>query len=52
MSAFAPEASFVVDATALRHRNAVSAYDGKRLTGAVRRTWLRGGPPTASRQAG
>ena len=44
MSAFAPEASFVVDATALRHRNAVSAYDGKRLTGAVRRTWLCGRP--------
>ena len=43
MSAFAPEASFVVDA-ALRHRNAVSAYHGKRLTGAVRRTWLRGRP--------
>ena len=44
MCAFAPEASFVVDAAALRHRNAVSAYDGKRLTGAVRRTWLRGRP--------
>jgi dihydroorotase-like cyclic amidohydrolase len=42
MCAFAPEASFVVDAAALRHRNAVSAYDGKRLTGVVRRTWLRG----------
>jgi allantoinase len=44
MCAFAPEASFVVDAAVLRHRNAVSAYDGKRLTGAVRRTWLRGRP--------
>jgi allantoinase len=42
MCAFAPEASFVVDAAALRHRNAVSAYHGKRLTGVVRRTWLRG----------
>jgi allantoinase len=42
MCAFAPEASFVVDAAALRHRNAMSAYDGKRLTGVVRRTWLRG----------
>jgi hypothetical protein len=29
---------------ALRHRNAVSAYDGKRLTGLVRQTWLRGLP--------
>ena len=42
MCAFAPEDSFVVDAAALRHRNAVSAYHGKRLTGLVRRTWLRG----------
>jgi allantoinase len=39
---FAPDDSFVVDAAALRHRNAVSAYDGQRLTGVVRRTWLRG----------
>jgi allantoinase len=44
MCVFAPEASFVVDAAALRHRNAVSAYHGKRLTGLVRRTWLRGRP--------
>jgi allantoinase len=44
MCAFAPEASFVVDAAVLQHRNPVSAYHGKRLTGAVRRTWLRGLP--------
>jgi allantoinase len=44
MCAFAPEDSFVVDAAALRHRNAVSAYDRRRLTGLVRRTWLRGRP--------
>jgi allantoinase len=44
MCAFAPDESFVVDAAALRHRNAVSAYHGKRLTGVVRRTWLRGRP--------
>jgi allantoinase len=44
MCAFAPDDSFVVDAAALRHRNAVSAYDGKQLTGVVRRTWLRGRP--------
>jgi allantoinase len=42
MCAFAPDDGFVVDAVALRHRSAVSAYDGKRLTGVVRRTWLRG----------
>jgi dihydroorotase-like cyclic amidohydrolase len=49
MCAFAPDDGFVVDAAALRHRNAVSAYDGKRLTGVVRRTWLRGRPcPSAA----
>jgi allantoinase len=42
MCAFAPEAGFAMDAAALRHRNTVSAYQGKRLTGVVRRTWLRG----------
>ncbi|MFH5823615.1 allantoinase AllB [Georgenia sp. AZ-5] len=40
--AFAPEEEVVVDAAALHHRNKVSAYDGVRLRGAVRTTWLRG----------
>ena len=31
-----------IDVRALQHRNPVSAYDGKLLTGKVRRTWLRG----------
>ena len=31
-----------IDARALHHRNPISAYDGKLLTGRVRRTWLRG----------
>jgi allantoinase len=44
MCAFAPDDNFVVDVAALWHRNAVSAYDGKQLTGVVRRTWLRGRP--------
>ena len=39
---FAPNASFVVSASELRHRNAVSAYDGMPLVGEVRETWLRG----------
>jgi allantoinase len=43
---FAPDDTFVVDAAALEHRNPVSAYHGKRLTGVVRRTWLRGAPTT------
>ena len=48
---FAPEDSFVVDAATLQHRNPVSAYHGRRLTGVVRRTWLRG-VPTAGEPAG
>lgn len=39
---FAPEATFTVRATELHHRNPVSAYDGRSLTGVVRSTWLRG----------
>lgn len=40
----APDAEFVVDVTTLEHKNPVSAYAGCRLTGVVRRTWLRGVP--------
>lgn len=39
---FAPHEEFVVDAAALQHRNPISAYDGRRLRGVVRSTWLRG----------
>jgi allantoinase len=38
----APEEEFTVDVARLFHRNAVSAYHGRRLAGVVRRTWLRG----------
>ena len=41
-SIFAPEDSFVVDAAKLRHRNPITPYDGKTLSGVVRRTFLRG----------
>ena len=40
----APDEEFVVDVTHLEHKNPVSAYEGRHLTGAVRRTWLRGVP--------
>jgi allantoinase len=40
--AFAPDEAFTVEATRLLHRNPVSPYDGRSLTGVVRRTWLRG----------
>jgi allantoinase len=40
--AFAPDEDFVVDPVRLRHRHPLTPYAGKRLTGVVRRTWLRG----------
>jgi allantoinase len=40
--AFAPDAEFVVTAELLRHRHKLTPYLGQRLTGVVRRTWLRG----------
>jgi allantoinase len=40
----APEETFRVDAARLQHRNPVSPYDGRTLTGTVRQTWLRGAP--------
>ena len=45
--AFAPDDELVVDAGRLHHRNPVTPYDGMRLTGVVRTTWL-GGVPVAA----
>ena len=48
---FAPDESYTVDAAALYHRNAVTPYHGRTLTGVVRATYLGGervlidGPP-------
>jgi allantoinase len=42
----APEEEWQVDVRRLLHRNPVSPYAGRRLTGTVRRTWLRGTPVT------
>lgn len=39
---FAPDDSFTVDARMLKHKNQITAYDGKRLRGRVRATYLRG----------
>jgi dihydroorotase-like cyclic amidohydrolase len=39
---FDPGAEFVVDPSRLQQRNPVSAYAGRRLTGVIRDTWLRG----------
>ncbi|RJO75660.1 allantoinase AllB [Nocardia panacis] len=41
-SVFAPETLCVVDPTRLRHRNPVTPYAARPLSGVVRGTWLRG----------
>ena len=38
----APDETFVVDPDRLQHRNPVTPYDGHRLRGVVRETWLAG----------
>jgi allantoinase len=40
--AFAPDEWFTVDPARLKHRHPVTPYAGRRLSGVVRRTWLRG----------
>ncbi len=42
--AFDPDAEFTVDAAALHHRNPVTPYHGRTLSGVVHTTWLRGEP--------
>jgi len=41
-----PDAAFTVDPGLLLHRHPVTPYAGRRLTGRVRATWLRGVPVT------
>ncbi|WP_439938472.1 allantoinase AllB [Nocardia sp. N13] len=41
---FAPDEPWVVDPARLHHKNPVSAYAGRTLTGTVRQTWLCGAP--------
>jgi dihydroorotase-like cyclic amidohydrolase len=45
--AFAPDEQWTVGD--LQHRNPVTPYAGRLLTGAVRRTWLRGQPADGAR---
>jgi len=42
--AFDPDAAFTVDAAGLHHRNPVTPYAGRELTGRVVTTWLAGVP--------
>lgn len=44
LAVFAPDDEFVVEPAALHHKNPVSAYAGRTLTGVVRQTWLHGIP--------
>ncbi|MFC7382967.1 allantoinase AllB [Sphaerisporangium rhizosphaerae] len=44
--AFDDTAEFTVQAGALRHRNPLTPYHGRTLTGVVQATWLRGRPVT------
>ena len=37
-----PEEEFTVEANALQHRHKVTPYEGMRLRGVVRETWVRG----------
>jgi allantoinase len=48
---FAPDAEQVIDVQRLHHKNPITPYAGRNLTGTIRSTWLRGiridvaGPP-------
>ncbi len=42
--AFDPDHDWTVDQATLAHRNPLSPWDGRRLTGRVTHTWLRGVP--------
>lgn len=52
LAVFAPDEEFVVDAAELQHKNPVSAYHGKTLTGVVRHTLVRGAVVDAERPTG
>ncbi len=49
---FAPDEAFVVDPERLHHKNPLTPYDGHRLLGVVRGTWLRGEELTDERPRG
>jgi allantoinase len=42
MVAFDPDETYVVDPARLYHRHPLTPYAGRKLTGRVRQTWLRG----------
>ena len=50
--AFDPDRAWRVDAVQLHHRHPVTPYAGRRLTGFVETTWLRGVPVTGDEPLG
>nr|WP_306254867.1 allantoinase AllB [Ornithinimicrobium cryptoxanthini] len=52
LSIFAPDESFVVRAEELEHRNPITPYDQRTLSGVVRRTFLAGAEIDFDRPAG
>ncbi|MCK2023533.1 allantoinase AllB [Microbacterium sp. kSW2-24] len=44
LTVFGTQDRFPIRASSLLHRNPITAYDGRTLTGRIRRTWLRGRP--------
>ena len=44
LAVFAEDETYVVDASALHHRHPITPYEGRELSGRVRRTYLRGRP--------
>lgn len=42
LAVFAPDERFVVDASKLEHKNPITPYEGRELSGVIRRTYLRG----------
>nr|WP_306238888.1 allantoinase AllB [Ornithinimicrobium cryptoxanthini] len=52
LSIFAPDESFVVRAAELEHRNPITPYDQRTLSGVVRRTFLTGAEIDFDRPAG
>jgi allantoinase len=49
---FAPDETFVVDPSRLKHKNPITPYAGRTLSGVVRSTWLRGASINSDSPAG
>lgn len=52
LAVFAADETFVVDTSRLHHKNPITPYAGRTLTGAVRTTYLRGVPVSLAEPTG